>query len=986
MRRRKSRFYRWIVAMLMVALLAGQCNVSVLAKEEIVSQKTGASGEKKEDGTGGGAFDDEDSDATGDGAPKKDGESDIAGNAGDGGSGNGDTEGGVDDGAGDAGISDGGDSDGAGDDETGDGNSSDGEGAESGSGDTGSNHGGADGDENNGGDSENGTEQGGTDNVGGAGKLPVETVSGNEVEIEEAEETVADYVAARLIGDEFEVESGIKYRVTADGQIEVIGHRDKTAVSGELVIPETDVDDQGNTYQVTAVAAGAFGYCESLNSVKLSDSVVSIGTGAFENCSGLNNIELPEHITCIEERTFLNCGSLGSIAIPDSVTSIGSGAFYDCRRLSGIEIPDSVTSIGRSAFANCNNLSRVRLPKNITNMETAVFYGCAGLSSIEIPDSVLSIGESAFQFCTGLDSMEIPGNVVNIGNNAFTGCSALNDVKIPDSVISIGKSAFWGCNSLSDIKIPSSVTSIGDSAFSWSGLTSIEIPDSITEISSGCFNSCKNLRSVKIPGSVTDIKYGGFWECSALDTMWMTISSGAEIEPPAVELDAFGNLSDNRFLIFLSEDGTRLTGEDFAMAKSVYLNDQQDGSVTDGLWWGWTIKETESYKITYHLDDYMPTSEECRYTLGGRVLPVPRKSGFVFDGWYANADYSGDKVSSIGSTETGDKEYYGRWIKKAAPVDTVILTVRKDDQEWGEHGKCFMLLPEGGDALIELSEAVPEREYLIYDVTGAEADALLEKGVNTGISPVIADGKLTAAVDYYTVTFYDGDTAYPAGTSQAQQIILRGQRAKRPAEPAKTGYRFNGWKTRDGGTTDFDFNETVNEKTSVYASWEADTKKPSGGKPGGDKKPDDREPGENNSPGESGDRTMAIVQTAAPKVVSDVAPASLEPEDTVPEKEPKTDDPTPVEVYATVAMVAGLTYLLLCFMEEGRGMSEREKEVFVAAFIRWAKKGGRFRKCCAMVAIFCILVYYHAIGKHDYKKNLSTEAYDGRNKLFYKCG
>ena len=93
-------------------------------------------------------------------------------------------------------------------------------------------------------------------------------------------------------------------------------------------------------------------------------------------------------------------------------------------------------------------------------------------------------------------------------------------------------------------------------------------------------------------------------------------------------------------------------------------------------------------------------------------------------------------------------------------------------------------------------------------------------------------------------------------------------------------------------------------------------------------------------------------------------------------REPKTGDPTLVEVYATVAMVAGLTYLLLCFMEEGRGMSEREKKVFVAAFIRWAKKGGRFRKCCAMVAIFCILVYYHAIGKHDYEKNLTTEAYD----------
>jgi len=83
-------------------------------------------------------------------------------------------------------------------------------------------------------------------------------------------------------------------------------------------------------------------------------------------------------------------------------------------------------------------------------------------------------------------------------------------------------------------------------------------------------------------------------------------------------------------------------------------------------------------------------------------------------------------------------------------------------------------------------------------------------------------------------------------------------------------------------------------------------------------------------------------------------------------KEPKTGDASYIEVYATLAMIAGLTWLLLCFMEERRGMSVREKEVFVAAFIRWAKKGGIFRKCCAFAAIFCILAYYHGIGRRNF--------------------
>lgn len=80
-------------------------------------------------------------------------------------------------------------------------------------------------------------------------------------------------------------------------------------------------------------------------------------------------------------------------------------------------------------------------------------------------------------------------------------------------------------------------------------------------------------------------------------------------------------------------------------------------------------------------------------------------------------------------------------------------------------------------------------------------------------------------------------------------------------------------------------------------------------------------------------------------------------------REPKTGDSVRIELYATAAMIAGLSYILLYFAERSRGMSENAKDVFVAAFIRWAKKGGVFRRMCALLAIFVLLVYYHSIGK-----------------------
>ena len=79
--------------------------------------------------------------------------------------------------------------------------------------------------------------------------------------------------------------------------------------------------------------------------------------------------------------------------------------------------------------------------------------------------------------------------------------------------------------------------------------------------------------------------------------------------------------------------------------------------------------------------------------------------------------------------------------------------------------------------------------------------------------------------------------------------------------------------------------------------------------------------------------------------------------------EPKTEDRTPLELSATLAMIAGLTYLLLYFADRRHGMTEETKKELVSRMIGWAKQGGRIRKWLALAAIFVLLVYYHSIGK-----------------------
>lgn len=81
------------------------------------------------------------------------------------------------------------------------------------------------------------------------------------------------------------------------------------------------------------------------------------------------------------------------------------------------------------------------------------------------------------------------------------------------------------------------------------------------------------------------------------------------------------------------------------------------------------------------------------------------------------------------------------------------------------------------------------------------------------------------------------------------------------------------------------------------------------------------------------------------------------------DNEPKTGDTAPVELYATLAMIMGLGYLLLYFEKPGTGMTEERKKELVAGLVGWAKQGGKLRRLFALAVIFVLLVYYHGIAK-----------------------
>ena len=79
--------------------------------------------------------------------------------------------------------------------------------------------------------------------------------------------------------------------------------------------------------------------------------------------------------------------------------------------------------------------------------------------------------------------------------------------------------------------------------------------------------------------------------------------------------------------------------------------------------------------------------------------------------------------------------------------------------------------------------------------------------------------------------------------------------------------------------------------------------------------------------------------------------------------EPKTGDDAHVEIYATVSMIAGFTYLLMYFTTKEHGMTKQKKEELVSRLLCWAKGKGGIKRMLALAAIFLLLAYYHGIGK-----------------------
>lgn len=299
------------------------------------------------------------------------------------------------------------------------------------------------------------------------------------------------------------------------------------------------------------------------------------------------------------------------IKIAAGITAIGAHAFEGYEKISKIELPDSVTELGEYAFNHCSGVTSVRLSNNLTEIKATalsdlgttsnVVGSVANPISITLPDSLLYIRGKAFSLSNGSGlkgDLTIPDNVQSIGEDAFVNNHGLTgNLTIGKSVKEIGGGAFSSCNFTGKLSVPGSVTKIGEKAFMSNKFTSIQIANGVTSIGEYAFSGCTSVHSIDL-SSIAQATYGD---------------------------NAFASMS------------TKLIYVDNLTQKSTVESTQGFTSSVFAITNGGTFAENATF-------------EEGK-------LAIPEKTDYTFKGWYENAEFDGNAVTTA---ETG-KTYYAKW-------------------------------------------------------------------------------------------------------------------------------------------------------------------------------------------------------------------------------------------------------------------------------------------------------------------------------------
>ncbi len=475
-------------------------------------------------------------------------------------------------------------------------------------------------------------------------------------------ETV-NVIPARVetIGDIPFAQSGVKYIYFADKDTK---DRIQNKVNGLLVdvlltdeTPAIEFTDNGYTYRIDDGKALLVSAPKNEATPTVPSGVTYQGatypvTGIWKGAFAIS-LDWTEANSSADKRN----EKITSVVLPDSVTQIGERAFYFCKNLSKITIQANTVSIDYLAFATQNTNGTTVDFSAVTTLQSNDTDKWAGVKTV--------ILNNEDQLDT-IKSYVNPNTVAVIGNSGWVMGSDGNWAEQPKTNLTAtvdnitwkfdavgGKATLkaYSPKTVESVTVPSTltvdgvtytVTELDAGLFGWTGawdatnhyntsIKSVVIPKTVTTIGADMFRYSKNLESVKIQGeSITFKSKRTFSNTNSLKVLDMSAVKSIAFEANGDTY--FSNMGSNKSpaVIYVSSSAIMSAVENHRSIKSTCFLAY---AVTNGG----TLKNP-------------PTSNT--------ELATPVKDGYIFDGWYDNADFSGNAVTAA---PTAGTTYYAKW-------------------------------------------------------------------------------------------------------------------------------------------------------------------------------------------------------------------------------------------------------------------------------------------------------------------------------------
>ena len=200
-----------------------------------------------------------------------------------------------------------------------------------------------------------------------------------------------------------------------------------------------------------------------------------------------------------------------------------------------------------------------------------------------------------------------------------------------------------------------------------------------------------------------------------------------------------------------------------------------------------------TYTIIYNLNGGSGTMTPTEYNVTTETfnLPTPTRTGYTFDGWYSDAEFTGEKVTTIAKGTTGDITLYAKWIETKYSVN-----IYTNDRKYGT------TTPSGanwvGATPIEIT-ATQHTGYHFEKWTATGGASIADLNSATTTITATASGTVTAhfAESLYDITVLSSNDTHGTVSQSAPKAGIT-TAITITAEPMEEEYEFTGWsKTGD---------------------------------------------------------------------------------------------------------------------------------------------------------------------------------------------